>query len=200
MKNNGKALDVGVGPGGFSEFMNAFRPRWTFEGTDIQKHKMLDKKIYFFKSDFNKKINCKSNSYDAVVCTHVFEHLKNTEVAINEIYRILKPGGVLYLETPSQRSVHLPSFTIVNSREPVPINFYDDHTHIRPFSPPSLVRLTQSAGFKVIRSGYARNWIATMTSPITFVLAFILRKRSYLVHSVWHVVGWASYVVAVKKR
>jgi 2-polyprenyl-3-methyl-5-hydroxy-6-metoxy-1,4-benzoquinol methylase len=198
LKKRGKMLDVGVGPGEFKSILSPFRSGWSFDGTDIEKHSNLSKTVHFFKSDINRKINCPSDTYDAVVCTHVFEHLERTDVAIKEIARVLKPDGVLYLETPSQRSVHLPSFTIVNSREPVPINFYDDHTHIRPYSPPSLVRIAESAGLEVVRVGYARNWVATLTSPITFILAFVLRKRSYLVHSVWHTVGWASYIVARK--
>lgn len=200
LPRTGKMLDVGCGPGEFEGLLKDIRPQWTFDGTDIERHPKLPKHVHFTKSDFNKKINCPSNTYDAVVCTHVFEHLQNTDKAIAEIYRILRPGGVLYIETPSERTVVLPSFGCVGKNQPVPINFYDDHTHIRPFSPHALARMSRGVGFAPLKAGYARNWLAVLTSPITFILAFLLQKRSFLVHSVWHVAGWASYAVVQKPK
>lgn len=35
----------------------------------------------------------KSETFDAVVCTQVFEHLPDPPKAANEIYRVLKKGG-----------------------------------------------------------------------------------------------------------
>lgn len=39
------------------------------------------------------------NSYDTVLCAEVLEHLHTPSAAIAELYRILKPGGVLVLTT-----------------------------------------------------------------------------------------------------
>jgi len=200
LPKQGILLDVGCGPGEIVSFFKSIRPEWKIYGTDIYKNNELQKDMVFFESNLDKEISAKNNVYDAVICTHVFEHLQNPLIAIKEIFRVLKPGGKLYLETPSQRALNLPSFTSVNSTEKVPINFYDDPTHIRPFSPPALVQLTSDVGFKILQTGYARNWLATFTSPITFILAYILRKRSFLVHSVWHTVGWSSYIVVEKPK
>jgi 2-polyprenyl-3-methyl-5-hydroxy-6-metoxy-1,4-benzoquinol methylase len=41
-----------------------------------------------------------SESYDAVWCSHVLEHVMNTELALSEIRRILKPNGILFLTVP----------------------------------------------------------------------------------------------------
>jgi ubiquinone/menaquinone biosynthesis C-methylase UbiE len=40
------------------------------------------------------------NSFDLVHCAHVLEHLPPTATVIEEIYRVLKPGGVLFIECP----------------------------------------------------------------------------------------------------
>ena len=40
------------------------------------------------------------NSFDSIVCNHVLEHLDSFLNFHNECWRILKPGGSLYLETP----------------------------------------------------------------------------------------------------
>lgn len=37
-----------------------------------------------------------ANHFDVVICTHVYEHVPNSTTLINEIHRVLKPGGVCY--------------------------------------------------------------------------------------------------------
>lgn len=36
------------------------------------------------------------NSFDVVVCSQVYEHVPDAEAMMNEIFRVLKPGGVCY--------------------------------------------------------------------------------------------------------
>ena len=44
----------------------------------------------------------KDNSFDEIHCIHVLEHLTRDKppVMMDEMYRVLKPGGVLYVEVP----------------------------------------------------------------------------------------------------
>jgi SAM-dependent methyltransferase len=42
-------------------------------------------------------------SFDAVLCTHVAEHLPHPEAAFGEMARVLRPGGRLLLLTPNRR-------------------------------------------------------------------------------------------------
>lgn len=51
-----------------------------------------------------------SNSLDFVIACHVLEHLPNPLKALMEIWRVLKPGGILYLSVPDKR------FTFDNKR------------------------------------------------------------------------------------
>lgn len=50
--------------------------------------------------DFHKRLPLPDNTADAVVCLHVFEHLKDVEGPAREVARILKPGGVFLAGTP----------------------------------------------------------------------------------------------------
>ena len=59
----------------------------------------------------------KSNSVHEVHSYHVLEHLHNPKEKIEEIYRILKPGGVIFLRVPHFSSM----------------GAFSDITHIRPF-------------------------------------------------------------------
>lgn len=47
--------------------------------------------------DLRKLTSVKSNQYDCVILTHVLGIIDDYEAAVSELYRILKPGGVLLL-------------------------------------------------------------------------------------------------------
>jgi len=41
-----------------------------------------------------------NNYFDKIIAKNIIEHLKDTVKAMEELYRILKPGGILYIEVP----------------------------------------------------------------------------------------------------
>lgn len=51
-------------------------------------------------------IPIKEGTYDAVLCVEVLEHVKNPNVALKEIYRVLKKGGTLILTAPFNSLTH----------------------------------------------------------------------------------------------
>lgn len=58
------------------------------------------------------------NHFDIVIAEHILEHLNNVVQVVEELYRILKPGGILYVEVPH----------FSNS------GFFTDPTHVHAFS------------------------------------------------------------------
>lgn len=55
---------------------------------------------------YNEKIA--KDRYDAIVCTEVLEHVSNPFHAVTEIYRILKPNGILFARGPFNFRIHGP--------------------------------------------------------------------------------------------
>lgn len=51
--------------------------------------------------DLNKKWPLKNNSVGVLRASHIFEHLKNPIHSMNEAYRVLAPGGWLFVDVPS---------------------------------------------------------------------------------------------------
>lgn len=47
-----------------------------------------------------------NNTFDAVICTQVLEHVNEPQQVLNELYRVLKHGGALYLSAPQGWGVH----------------------------------------------------------------------------------------------
>jgi SAM-dependent methyltransferase len=67
------------------------------------------------------------SSVDILFSLAVLEHINNTDHFLSERYRVLKPGGVIYLSTPNFKYCYK--------------QFYDDPTHVRPFTDLSLKQI-----------------------------------------------------------
>lgn len=65
-----------------------------------------------------------ASSVDIAISLAVIEHLRDPENFLSEIFRCLKPGGLVFLSTPN--------FQLDWK------NFYNDPTHVRPYTPDSL--------------------------------------------------------------
>jgi SAM-dependent methyltransferase len=55
-----------------------------------------------------KNENIPANRFDFVVCTEVLEHVLNPFAAVDEIHRLLKPGGILLASSPFNFRIHGP--------------------------------------------------------------------------------------------
>jgi SAM-dependent methyltransferase len=78
------------------------------------------------------EIPCESETFGGVFCCYLFEHLDDPARGIIEIARVLRPGGDVCLIVPSPRTL---------SR-----TFYDDFTHVRPFTKAALLALAHAGG------------------------------------------------------
>lgn len=78
--------------------------------------------------------------YDMVFSKSTLEHISNTGHVLAETKRVLKPNGVALFMVPDWNSQWK--------------NFYDDSTHIRPFTKKGLEQAFQLAGFRDIKCEY----------------------------------------------
>lgn len=74
---------------------------------------------------------------------HVVEHIpfEQLQTLVSEAYRVLKPGGIMILETPNPENI-----TVATA------NFYLDPTHQRPIPPPLLSFIGEYAGFERVKT------------------------------------------------
>jgi SAM-dependent methyltransferase len=85
--------------------------------------------------------------FDVVVCSHVLEHVRDDRRALKELRRVLRPGGVAYIQVPYDSNRHTdedPNVTDPVERE----RRYGQFDHIRMYGRDLIGRLSE-AGFKV---------------------------------------------------
>jgi len=83
------------------------------------------------------KIPKEDNKYDLVISLALIEHLRDPSNFLNESYRILKPGGIFFISTPNWQY----SFR----------DFFNDPTHIHPYTPISLEQVLEFSNFKNVK-------------------------------------------------
>lgn len=84
-------------------------------------------------------------SFDVVTMMHVIEHVPDPAGTLREIYRILKPGGMLVMETPRYDTL---MFKLLGRRE----RSLSCEGHIYFFTSKTLRQISEQAGFAVERS------------------------------------------------
>ena len=91
---NKKILDLGCGFGSGSVAISKFAK--SVVGADLLKYKewnlLKNKKVKFLVAS-SAKLPFKDNTFDGVFIKDVLHHLKNMDKALEEVYRITKPGG-----------------------------------------------------------------------------------------------------------
>jgi SAM-dependent methyltransferase len=93
------------------------------------------------------------NAYDIIFCNHVLEHIPNDTKAIQELFRVLKPGGMGIFQIPQDlsRASTFTDDTIVDQKERAKI--FGQYDHVRVYGRDYFEKL-RSIGFKVIEEGY----------------------------------------------
>ncbi len=99
--------------------------------TDWQQTKHDNQHVDVY-SDLNEGLNFEDRSFDTVLLTDVLEHIYTPAKLINDIFRVLKPGGKVIIAVPFLYKIH---------EEP-----YDYHR----YTEFSLRRMCQESGLRII--------------------------------------------------
>ncbi len=88
------------------------------------------------------------NSYDFIICNHVLEHIPDDTKAMQEIFRVLAPGGTAILQVPYDRT-RVETFeddSITDRKERAKI--FGQYDHVRVYGMDYFDKLSE-VGFKV---------------------------------------------------
>ena len=145
-------------------------------------------------------------SFDGAFLSHVIEHVVAKRRVLAEIRRVLKKGGLLYVETPGPRSLTLRWPDWLPHDPLATLNYYDDKTHVdTPMSMADLRSHLADAGFSIVASAPVRE-LGLLGTPIYIfmigvgALPFLppLTREFLYGAGVRNLVGWAISALAEK--
>jgi hypothetical protein len=116
-----------------------------------------------------------NNSFDVVLCNHVLEHVDNDRLAMDELFRVMKPGGFGIFQVPIDLTIeHTLEDDSINSpglRE----KHYGQRDHLRLYGRDYPSRL-RNAGFIVTEDHY----VQTLPKELAMQYALPLNEEIYL--------------------
>lgn len=94
-----------------------------------------------------------SDCYDVILCNHVLEHIPNDTKAMQELYRVLKPGGMAVLQIPQDLNLEFTfeDDSITDKVERAKI--FGQYDHVRVYGRDYFDKL-RAIGFKVDEVDY----------------------------------------------
>ena len=101
------------------------------------------------------------NSYDIILCNHVLEHIPDDTKAMQELFRVLKTGGMAILQIPQDlsRATTFSDDSITNQKERAAI--FGQYDHVRIYGRDYFDKL-RSIGFTVIEEDYTHKITAEL--------------------------------------
>jgi SAM-dependent methyltransferase len=200
LKPAAEVLDYGCfGWGLYNTAADLGRRDLKHSGSDILRPARIPEGASFHESrEADNSISCDSDKFDLVVASHVLEHVTKPVVLFGELVRVCKPGGKIYIECPSDRSLTVPS-----SRDPedhAVLNFWDDPTHVRPWTPAGFYRLAVSYGCRPIHCDYISPRCGTFLARLRLGLCKALFKGNgdLLTGDTWWANEWLCNAVIEK--
>lgn len=204
---DGNLLDIGSGSGSLSfwkEWGHPIRSKLRMFAVDMQAGEFVERYEAFQTCNLeHTDIPYKNDFFDHVLSAHVFEHLQQPVNLIKNIARILKKGGMAYIEQPNGNSLYAPRrYEFQNAGiacATTTTNFYDDQTHRTPYSSDEIIQLfSEHAGnlFEVVEKGTVWNEYLK-----DYMLAYAFREQDTEIwtYAVWLHFLWSDYVILRKR-
>lgn len=130
-----RVLDLGCGLGCMGRLKPA--PEIEVYGLDIDEATVAKATQYENAQVWNletQRLPFENEFFDAVLAKDIVEHLQAPWVLVTEIYRVLRPGGLVIANVPMAK----------------PKVVWNDYTHIRGFTSSALRMLFEDCGFQVV--------------------------------------------------
>ena len=198
-QGNERILELGCGFGEQAKMITCLFPLIENHGNDIIPENEIPSNIQYKMLDLEKAVlPYQSDFFDAILFIHVIEHLKAPLSLGSEIKRVLRPGGKIYIETPNWTTMFIPSFGFKRHQH-YPFNFFDDPTHVKPWSQHGLYEyLGQGCELNIIKVGTVRNWLRVPIDMINIIYGFLSGNRGKITSSVQNIYGWCIYGIGEK--
>jgi len=139
---------VGCGDGEYTSLF-CYNDNEVF-GLDIKKRiKPKYKKFQFVRGNAE-SLPFLDESFDLIISFDVLEHIGDDKKAIKEMYRVLKRGGRVFLETPNRERLSYWFLALIGKKRNYPLNLGEDCVHLREYTRRELGEKFRKMNFKRI--------------------------------------------------
>ncbi len=154
LKNDtGNILDVGCGLGFFVKAVREKRPRWNAIGYEMsasavkfakEKNKLKD----IFSGQVEKS-KLKKESFEIITLWDVIEHIPKPQPLLKYLHSLLKPGGILFVQTPNfPVQLFKAKLKVLLYGMKPNVHYLEAKDHINDYSERTLVKLSNQCGFE----------------------------------------------------
>lgn len=195
-RQNIKILEIGCADGSFSSVLKD-------EGYDVFAVDISEKAIENAKKnglqatvvDIERGINFQRDFFDIVIAAEVIEHIYDTDFVLNEIKRVMKKDGYLFITTPNLASL--------KNRVRLLLGEYPQYSefrigdnqagHIRNYTPKVLKQQLEQHGFAV-----KKILSPNIIFPMTKKLPLFIKKIAMFLGDIFATLG--SHIIVVAKK
>ena len=111
-----RLLDIGCSSGIIAHFLSDWFGQVV--GVDIDEEALRFARIHYHRPNLSFSVQdslrlaCPDESFERVICAHVYEHVPDAERLMAEIHRVLRPGGVCYFAAGNRLAVMEPHYRL----------------------------------------------------------------------------------------
>lgn len=173
-------LEVGCGAGVFSRSIARYLPLGHVFGTDVSRKAVaianrLDGKVYYSVGDAQ-QLPMSEESFDSVVFFDLLEHLPDSDAALSEFHRVLKPNGLLHGYVPCEGN----PFTLywIIAKAGLGYRLTERHAgHIHHFAAKDVRQSLEQAGFIMEKCSYSGQLMGQLLDLATFLARELIHRR-----------------------
>ena len=156
-KPSGNLLDIGTNMGFF--IRNARGKKWNLYGVEpsaslselARRHFELNVKTCFLEDS-----NFDSNFFDVITMTDVFEHITEPGKILNEVHRILKKDGILFIKVPNGLFNISKLYLAKAIRRLTEYDIFDSYEHVINYSYGTIKSMLEKYDFKILKTSVGR--------------------------------------------
>jgi SAM-dependent methyltransferase len=190
---HGRLLDVGCGPGFFVDL--AQRRGWQAEGIELNKYAVACAEglgIAGVRAGVLSDVDRPDGFYDCVTLFDVIEHVADPRSEIEQVSRMLRPGGVIVIITPNADG----KFSRLLGPRWLEMKRAPEHLHF--FTVDSMVRLLSLGGFSS-REWHTIGKTTTLRNFLTDMKFYGQRFWGGIEHALERL-GWAEATLGIDPR